>query len=287
MRIAYLITAYRDFDHLWRLIENILTPASAIFVHIDAKMAYSMPYHLMHAPEVHVLEDRFLVTWGGFNLTLAFMALMNECRESGDYDQVFLISGADFPLMSNEEINAFVAKNRSHIFLEYFEIPYANWTGSNYGLDRYELEWPVDELGMSGAEKHASDYKRVGIRRTFPAGLKPYGGSCWWTMPSDVLAYLCDYFTDNFHWIYPYFKTVLLADEILIPTIIMNSPYKDRVINNNLRYIDWVTGPGTPRVLTMEDLPLLKASGRLFARKFYPDVDSEIIDQLEQSIMLT
>ncbi|WP_343675266.1 beta-1,6-N-acetylglucosaminyltransferase [Chitinophaga sp.] len=285
MRIAYLITAYCDFDHLFRLIGNILTPETEIFVHIDAKYDYQLPQALKHATRVHLLEDRFLVTWGGFNLTLAFMTLMSHCRESGTYDQVFLISGADFPLVSNEEIRAFVAENRDRIFLENFEIPYANWTGTNGGLDRFQFEWPVDELGRNAAEKHALEQKKAGIRRTFPAGLKPYGGSCWWTMPFDVLEYLCDYFTLNFDWIYPYFRTVLLADEILIPTVIMNSSYKHRVVNNNLRYIDWVTGPGSPRILTMEDLPLLKASGCLFGRKFSPRRDSVVIDKLEQLII--
>ncbi|WPV65516.1 beta-1,6-N-acetylglucosaminyltransferase [Chitinophaga sp. LS1] len=287
MRIAYLITAYRDFDHLSRLIEKILTPETEIFVHIDAKIEYNLSIALKDNDRVHILEDRFLVTWGGFNLTLAFMALMSECRASGTYDQVFLISGADFPLVSNDEISAFVAANKDLIFLEYFEIPYAKWTGSNGGIDRYELEWPVDDIGKDTAEEYAWQQKEAGIRRAFPAGLKPYGGSCWWTMPSAVLEYLCDYFTDNFDWIYPYFRTVLLADEILIPTVIMNSPYKRKVINNNLRYIDWVTGPASPKILTMDDLPLLKASGCLFARKFIPAIDSEVIDQLEQSIMLT
>ena len=53
--------------------------------------------------------------------------------------------------------------------------------------------------------------------------------------------------------------------------------------NDDLRYLDWSREPA-PAVLTRDDLPALLGSGKLFARKFDPTVDSEVLDALDRHL---
>ena len=48
----------------------------------------------------------------------------------------------------------------------------------------------------------------------------------------------------------------------------MNSRLKETIINYDLRYIDWESGPEFPKVLNENDFDSLKTSLGLFARKF-------------------
>ena len=72
------------------------------------------------------------------------------------------------------------------------------------------------------------------------------------------------------------------SDEFLIPTIIMNSPFKSQVINNNLRFIDWSLGGSNPKILTEEDIEALKKTDRFIARKFDIKINTKILDLLDE-----
>jgi hypothetical protein len=62
----------------------------------------------------------------------------------------------------------------------------------------------------------------------------------------------------------------------------MNSPLRDTVFNDNLRYIAWTTkGSSHPALLTIEDKDSLLASSKLFARKFDTELDEQILDIID------
>ena len=76
----------------------------------------------------------------------------------------------------------------------------------------------------------------------------------------------------HFHW---------GPDEFLIPTIVMNSPFRDSIINDNFYYIDWSRGGSNPKTLTAEDFDKLMSSDKLMARKFDTQTDAKILDLLD------
>jgi hypothetical protein len=80
-----------------------------------------------------------------------------------------------------------------------------------------------------------------------------------------------------------FFRHVLIPDELFFQTIVMNSPLRDSVENENLRYLDWSREPA-PAVLLESDLPALVSSHKLFARKFDERIDSTILDLLDAHI---
>jgi len=62
----------------------------------------------------------------------------------------------------------------------------------------------------------------------------------------------------------------------------MNSPFKNKCINNNYRYIDWSAGGGHPKVLNTDDLPKIMASKMFFARKLDLEQGVELFDKIDQ-----
>jgi hypothetical protein len=62
----------------------------------------------------------------------------------------------------------------------------------------------------------------------------------------------------------------------------MNTLLAATVDNESLHYHDWSRGSAHPATLRAADLPKLRASGKLFARKFDASVDSEILDLLDR-----
>jgi hypothetical protein len=54
------------------------------------------------------------------------------------------------------------------------------------------------------------------------------------------------------------------------------------MVNDNLRYIDWSEGKASPKTFTMNDLPILLHSDKLFARKFNADIDANILNEFDK-----
>lgn len=73
------------------------------------------------------------------------------------------------------------------------------------------------------------------------------------------------------------FKYTACPDEYFFQIIIMNSEYKDSVVNNNLRYIDWSEGNNSPKIISIQDINQILKSDKLIARKFDIDIDKEIL----------
>ena len=61
------------------------------------------------------------------------------------------------------------------------------------------------------------------------------------------------------------------------------SPYRENIINNSLRYIDWKRG--NPYVFTLYDYEELINTKCLFARKFDEKISIEIVHELHANIL--
>jgi hypothetical protein len=83
-----------------------------------------------------------------------------------------------------------------------------------------------------------------------------------------------------------FFEHVFIPDDLFVQTIVVNSPLRETLVNDNLRFIDWSEGQG-PTVLRIEHLPKLIESGKLIARKFDASVDAAILDALDERIAAT
>jgi hypothetical protein len=195
-----------------------------------------------------------------------------EYCDAFKYDYLVNLTGACYPLRSSESIKKEFDK-QSSAFMEVFELPFSGW-GHHGGMERIQNRWYFSPIR----------FRIPRLRRNLPDNLKPYGGSSWFCLPKDLVTYLLD-FVRNHPNIKRFFEKTFAPDEIFFQTLLMNSPYRWRLINDNKRYIEWEGQSPHPKVLTRADFYKLKTSGKLFARKFNHKIDKEILDMIDQEIM--
>jgi hypothetical protein len=231
----------------------------------------------MRAETEDVPNVRFLARhvshWAGFGhvrATLKGLADVVERRVAFDY--VVLLTAQDYPLRSSAYIERFLGDAGGRSFMNHWPLPSPFWEPRG-GLDRLE-DW------------HLITYRRLHLalplRRHLPGSLQPYGGGGYWCMARPVAEYVHEFVQRNPAYV-RFFEHVYVPDELFFQTIVLNSPLRETIVNDNLRFIDWSEKPG-PTVLRIEHLPKLVESGKLFARKFDVSVDAAILDALDHEI---
>lgn len=276
--VAYLILAHGNPRQLARLV-NALPASSPVLIHFDRRAAdavYDEVTELLGSrPMLHFVK-RQKCWWASFGIVAGTINLIQGLNGLDvPYDYATLLSGSDYPIKSNSAIASYLDRHRDKEFIESFLLTAPNrWT---------------DDGGYSTAPRRVlgrhlhfrSRLLRLPGLRKMPAGLKPYGGSQWWTLSRDAIRYIAE-FIERTPRVVAFFRGSFAPDESFIQTIVSNSSLAGRVSGENLRIAVWGRPlPPYPATLTMDDQDLLRSSHRHFARKFNPAVDSRILDVLD------
>lgn len=279
MKQAFLMMAHKNEEQTKRLIEWIADENHEVYVHIDQKnevMFNELSRYFKGNPHVFFVEQRVSVNWSGFSQVLAMVNLLKQ-TVGKTYDFYHLISGQDLLIKSKQEISDFLKGHKGHQFLEIEENKDYWRIKGYYPLTdcKYSRTFPIRKLN----EYLAMFYKKFPVRRNLK-GLRVYKGANWFTLSGDCVKYILHYLEQHPDYIRQ-FKYTMCADEHFIQTLIMNSPFKQTVINNTLREIQW-GGVENPKTYTTADCDLLLKSSALFARKFDATLDNEVIDWVYQ-----
>ncbi|MEO8589508.1 MAG: beta-1,6-N-acetylglucosaminyltransferase [Flavobacteriales bacterium] len=287
MQHAFLITAYTDLDGLNALIE-CLGPEAHIFVHLDrkARVPEAALDRLRQQPTLRFLSRRYSVNWGSARHLHCILELCRSAVKDERIDYLHLITGSDHPLVARQDFNAFFEQHRGSEFIEHFPLPTRYWPEG--GLDRLTLYHPLEVLDLRDPrQRRMRDLVKMvqlklGVRRSLD-GLPPlHGGSTWWSLSRMCVADLlkaCDADPGYLR----RFRHTHVPEEIFFQTLIMSSPFVEHVVNDNLRYVDWVARNGNnPAILDLSDLDKVLASGKFFARKLVPPASQGLIDELRR-----
>jgi hypothetical protein len=297
-----MIFAHKSPDQLARLIHRLNTSKSIFFVHVD-KGTDDLTFNEMveGVRELHNITfvKRNKVEWGW--IIFAINEVISDIvHRKIEFDYIFFLSGQDYPIKTNAYIEDFLAKNKGKQFINYFLIPRDpsdGWANDNGGLDRIE-NWHIRLFKkcyrIPGRIKRNSRIKsifwhfvlRFIPKRKFIQGYKPFGGEAWWCLTKECTEYMNAFMIANPRFV-SYFKYVDIADEIFYQSIILNSAFKDSVINDDLRCIDWSAGGSHPRIWRKGDIEILRRSKGLIARKFDSRVDSEVLDLIDSKLLQT
>lgn len=276
MRIGYVVLAYKSPEQIVRLLSRVTTGATAVVVHVDRIMDTDDYGELCRQAEelgdVSFLE-RTRTYWGGFGLVRATLRGIDRLLADATVDYVILLTGQDYPLRSPREIDQFLETAGGHSFLHNSPLPYRAW-GPRGGLER------VERWHLMRARPHSL---RLPWKRELPGRLKPYGGEAYWCLSRRVAEHVSLFVRQNPRFV-RFFERVFVPDELFFQTIVMNSELRDEVVDDTLHFVDWDADP-SPMILTMRDLSRLDASGKLFARKFDLDVDSDVLDRLDERVL--
>lgn len=281
MSVAYLIQAHQRPSQLERLVDRLSSPGSSFYIHVSARTTneiYSaMRRGLAGRDDVHWV-DRIPGYYSGFSLvrsTLSGLATIERTVPMAPH--VVILSGQDYPLRPAREIEAFLAGRAGESLVEHFRIPSDRWADENGGLDR------IRYLHFERVHYRTRILRLPFLRRSFPAGLEPYGGSAWCALSDEAVRTLLA-FANESPQAFRFFARVKTPDEIFIQTVLLNSPLRDRIANEGIHHIEW-PGGSHPVTFACEDFPRLAASGKLFARKFDVEYDAEIFELIDQELL--
>lgn len=205
------------------------------------------------------------------------------------WDFLLNLSETDFPVLTLEELEAFLTINRHLNFAK------SHGRGNDNFLRKQGLEWTFFEC-----ENHMW---RLAPRK-IPENVRIDGGSDWVVLNRQFLDYVT--FSDDslVAGLKEYFRYSLLPAESFFHSVLINSIHCDSLADANLKLTNWKRSQGckcqhkqivdwcgcSPNVLRISDMPKLQFENlrsRLlfFARKFEPIIDQRIIEIVENNLI--
>lgn len=284
-RHAYMIMAHGDLYMLQTLVHLIDDPRNDIFIHVDRKWkAFDCRKLKTKYSKLEYTAQRRDVRWGDASMVHAELLLMRTAIAEGGYSYYHLLSGADLPIKSQDEIHRFFHEYAGQEFVFYWETESAK-ADARYKVERYhffmryERGLPrVPSILLAKLRLSVADllYKVLGPRNAYGVCKGPN----WVSLTDELLralvrdrAQLCR----RYRW-------TRNPDEIFVQTYIRTHHprqlYRGGDASADYRYTCWQEGDPSPRTLTMADLSVLLQSPCLFARKFSSEVDREVIDAI-------
>jgi len=278
MRIACLIMAHKDPRQIERLLNKFEHEAFDFYIHLDKKVSLKEFEYLQNLDRVYFIDNRIKVRWASYSFMNAVLISMKEIFETGrNYNFVSVMSGQDYPIKPISNIYSFLEDNKGKNFICYEE-QNEWWNHAVTRINKYHFT----NFDFKGRYRLQFLVNAILPERKFPLPYTLYGGprAMCMTLSMDCAKYVVDFIGGNKKLKrFAYFTWG--PDEFFIPTIIMNSPYKDSVINNNFYYIDWSQGGSNPKTLTVEDFEILIKTDKLLARKFDISEDATILDMID------
>lgn len=103
MKVAFLILAHTQPDHLGKLLKALSCDWAHAFVHVDKKSANFSQFVKASPQNGRITflsaSERINVSWSAFSVVAATLKLLNSALESGEkFHRFCLLSGADFPI---------------------------------------------------------------------------------------------------------------------------------------------------------------------------------------------
>jgi Core-2/I-Branching enzyme len=298
VRVAYLVLAHHRPRQLRRLVERLRGSQARFYIHVDRRAPAAVSGAVQDLAGVQLVES-LASRWGDFSLVSAILRCLYAALddETVRCDVAVLLSGQDYPIKPVARIEAVLAARAGRSTLHSWKLPSERWANERGGADRYEY-WNLRfgrrflpifgqcALGNPLVDRVWNGLaRRVPLTRRFPAGLLPYGGSGWWAMDRADAEEVRRFIAQN-PAVIRFFRGVKIPDEMLLQTILMNSPGAERVVNEPLHFQKWPPlGAFSPSVLTVRELDALAAAPELFARKFDEAVDAEVLDAVDERLL--
>lgn len=304
MNIAYLISAYKDPEHLQRLCRVLSKDMDGVhfFIHVDRKVDISPFKRLVTGDHVHYVKHRVWSQWGGYSQVLYQQGMLREALDYENtgirFERFVIMTGQDYPLMSNASLVKYFNDKTKPFMIgcnlsrECHDEKYMERVTLYHYLRDIKVRKPIFQRAFSlGA--------RI-IMRFLPIRKKPYltvenkrldvyYSSSYMALEHDAAAYILNEMSNNKELV-RYFRTSFVPEELLIPTIVFNSKLK----LGTMELPDWRRGlirvsaleyfeyGKSIKIFTQEDYDELLHCGKPFARKFVTGKSNELMDMLDK-----
>jgi len=296
--IAYFIMVHRYLNQLKRLFKAIYDPKNHYLVHVDKRAGRDLykqvSNFLEDFPNSQLLNSQNVV-WGGYSMVdVELRGIRKLLKISTKWDFFINLSGQDFPLKPQSAIKDFLRQNKGKNFIQIADQVKMRPNTLNR-INNYFCESNNGFLG--------TPFKRV-----FLPNITPYIGGQWKILSRDCCEFISS--SPKIARFRKFYRNTLIPDEGFFQTVLMNTHYTGKIINDDRRAIVWIpdvdsrlysknsTANSTksliasgkiklrPKTFITKDFPFLLASNAFFARKFDENVDLTIFDLLESNLQI-
>ncbi|UFH52484.1 beta-1,6-N-acetylglucosaminyltransferase [Spirosoma sp. KNUC1025] len=300
IRIAYLLSVHKNPAQVGRLLKRLYYPGCQFFIHVSAAVPladFQASIQDIPAEAVTFTRTRMRIRQGDLSLTTATLnGLLEILNAKTEPDFIFLMSGEDYPLTSNEVLLSFLEKHANNNF-----VPHQPVTQPDDELFVDRLNLYTNPLEADKASTSANPFtefsrrKQAGLIQTgnrllpasrpVPLNYTPYCGSSWLRIKPAAARYMLTFLRQHPSFM-SYFRNVMAPEMYIYQTILANTSnaaLRESLYNDNFTY----TAPDRFAEMnavpfTMSDREALANSGKLFARKFDETQDCAILDWLDE-----
>jgi hypothetical protein len=285
---AILLLAHKEMPLIKELTQK-LSKSFEIYIHFDTKMQLSAADEaFLKEHKIHYISE-VKVNWGSWSIGEATVRLMRLALKNPAISYFHIISGQDWVAANIEELYRHF-ENDSKIYMVYEKAaevkkngePIIWWQKYYFNYDR------INRRSTFGKIYHrllismqtllrVDKFKRLGIKEEI------YAGANWADLPRDAVEYCLEYLESHPKFL-QMLKTGCFSDEFWMQTIICNEPcFKERLLNENYRYIKWEEKHGSyPAILDEENLAEIQQGDYFFIRKVEAKYSSELLRQLDR-----
>ncbi len=270
--IVYMFLAYKNPKVLRQCILKLNDQNASFVIHLDKKAdieKYQKEFAL-DWNNIYFIEDRVNIMWGGYSMITATLNLIKYAKGlEKNFDSFCLLSEQHLPIVDRKEIISFVSNKKYSGAMKIIH-EFDSKEREDEFIDRTKYYWNIDnDTNISFDDIQTQQKNNVNRRDGLKFNL--FKGSQWWCLSSDVIDFILNYIENNSDFV-ELMKYSSIPDESFFHSIVMSSPYKDKIQNFNFTYLNWVEVPRPkgcePKVLGFKDYYHIKESGKLFARKF-------------------
>lgn len=282
---AFLVLAHAEPGMLAKLVASLHHPRAHVIVHVDAKVELA-PFAraLAGLDNVSLLLERKSILWGGYAMVEAMLALMAAALELPRVARISFLSGADMRVVPLDRVFAFFDEQPDRQFLAWsriepgtvaarrHEIPHiaglVPFMNARDGRTRIERKLDASLTGRLKNVMRECGGASMSEHRPLPAICK---GSQWLSLVRPCAEHVLRVLANRTECA-AFFRYTDVPDELALPSVVLNSRFASSVVNRRLHYLRWIdnaskTGKFVAE-LTAADVPAIRSSGALFARKF-------------------
>ena len=273
---TYVLLVHRAPGQVARLVRRLNAPGVRFIIHVDPTSdIQKLLIDSLPLENVEFLPRR-RARWASFGLVAIALDGLRRALNH-DVDHVVLLSGQDYPIKPAAQISRILESLGDRSLLYYRRFPNPDWPDERGGFGR------IDHHYLWTSSRFARAVPRV--RTGPPHGLTPYGGRQWWALSRCAAEWVLDE-VDRRPAITRYFRTTLVPDELLFQTLLLNSAFADRIVNQAVTFADWSDrGERKPAVLRATDVLPLHSKPHLFARKFDEERFPGVLDLIDRELL--
>jgi hypothetical protein len=268
MKYAICILAHDNPILLSKLIAKLQDDNTEIFVHLDAKCKRSDYEEISGAT---FIDKRVSVNWGGRSMITAMYNLIDYVVHNSECGYLIFISGHDYPIFHPSQYNKII--NPKIDYVDYDKLPISKWYEG--GLDRIRYYYFFDDIRSIYSKILIRLQKALKIKRNSLMKKNIYGGSQWINIKRETAKYILQHWDKYFK----LFQYARIPDELIFQTILMNSDFKDEIINLNLRHLVFEEDASNPNFIKLEDMSTIKNKEVVTCRKIKDEIEFDRINE--------